>query len=123
MRKLKYHVACTLDGFIAHPDGSFDGFVDQGDHVADFLASYATYDAVLMGRKTYEVGLRVGVTDPYPTMKPYVFSRGMTRSPDPRVTIVSEKAGDVVRALKREPGKDIWLCGGADLARALFDEE
>jgi dihydrofolate reductase len=37
--------------------------------------------------------------------------------------VVSEKAADVVRALKREPGKDIWLCGGADLARTLFEEE
>jgi dihydrofolate reductase len=122
MRMLKYHVASTLDGFIAHPDGSFGGFPTEGDHVTDFLASYASYDVVLMGRKTYEVGLKVGVTDPYPTMKQYVFSRTMGRSPDPRVEIVSEVAGDVVRRLKGEPGKDIWLCGGAELARTLLDE-
>jgi dihydrofolate reductase len=122
VRKLRYHVASTLDGFIAHPDGSFGGFLAEGDHVADFLASYTSYDTVLMGRKTYEVGLAVGVTDPYPTMKPYVFSRTLERSPDPRVEIVREGAGDRVRKLKKEPGKDIWLCGGAELAGALFDE-
>jgi len=122
VRKLRYHVACTLDGFIAHPDGSFGGFLAEGDHVADFLASYASYDTVLMGRKTYEVGLAVGVTDPYPTMKPYVFSRTIERSPDPRVEIVAEGAGDLVRMLKDRPGKDIWLCGGAELAGSLFDE-
>ena len=122
MRKLRYHVACTLDGFIAHPDGSFGGFLAEGDHVADFLASYASYDTVLMGRKTYEVGLSVGVTDPYPTMKPYVFSRTLGKSPDPRVEIVAEGAADLVRRLKDRPGKDIWLCGGAELAGALFEE-
>ena len=122
MRKLRYHVACTLDGFIAHPDGSFGGFLAEGDHVADFLASYASYDTVLMGRKTYEVGLAVGVTDPYPTMKPYVFSRKLGKSPDPRVEIVADGAGDLVRKLKDRPGKDIWLCGGAELAGSLFDE-
>jgi dihydrofolate reductase len=122
MRMLKYHVASTLDGFIARLDGTFDGFPTEGDHVDDFLASHASYDAVLMGRKTYEVGSKVGVTDPYPTMKSYVFSRSMKESPDPRIEIVSERACELVRHLKGEPGKDIWLCGGAELARTLFDE-
>jgi len=116
MRALKYYVACTTDGFIAHPDGSFDGFLPEGEHVADFLESYRWFDTVLMGRKTYEVGLREGKTNPYPTLKSYVFSRAMEASPDPNVTLVSENAVEVVRGLRSEAGKDIWLCGGADLA-------
>ena len=121
MRKIRYHVASTLDGFIAHPDGSLGGFLAEGDHGADFLATYASYDTVLMGRKTYEVGIAVGVTDPYPTMKSYVFSRTLAKSPDPRVEIVRDGGEDVVRNLKVGPGKDIWLCGGAELAGSLFD--
>ena len=120
MRPLKYYVATTLDGFIAHQDGSFDGFLWDDEVVADFFASYEWFDAVLMGRKTYEVGLREGKTDPYPTMKSYVFSRTMEESPDEKVELISEDAVERVRALKQQPGKAVWLCGGAELASTLF---
>jgi dihydrofolate reductase len=66
---------------------------------------------------------RLGVTDPYPFLRSYVFSRTMTKSPDERVEIVSENAGELVRKLKDESGKDIYLCGGAELAAELFKEE
>lgn len=39
MRRLIYQVACSANGFIAHPDGALDGFPD-GDHVADFLRTH-----------------------------------------------------------------------------------
>ena len=122
MRALKYYVACTADRFIAHADGSFDGFLQEGEHVADFLESYKWFDTVLMGRKTYEVGLREGKTNPYPMLRSYVFSRSMKASPDPNVTLVSENAAGVVRSLRAEAGNDIWLCGGADLAATLCRE-
>jgi dihydrofolate reductase len=120
MRALKYYVACTADGFIAHADGSFDGFLMDGEHVADFLESYKSFDTVLMGRKTYDVGLREGKTNPYPTLRSYVFSRAMKASPDPNVTLISQNAVEVVRGLRNESGKDIWLCGGADLAATFM---
>lgn len=138
MRELIYYVATTLDGFIAHEDGSFDGFPWDDAYGSDLFASFPEtipahlrgeggtradnkrFDAVLMGRKTYEVGLQDGVTNPYPTLDQYVFSRTTKESPDEHVTLVSENAVDVVNALKQESGKAIWLCGGANLATTLF---
>src|SRR5690606_32914308 len=100
MRELIYYVASTLDGFIAHEDGSFEGFPWDDAYGADLFASFPEtipahlregqstragnkyFDAVLMGRKTYEVGLQEGITSPYPTLEQYVFSRTMKESPD-----------------------------------------
>ncbi|MGI9098289.1 MAG: dihydrofolate reductase family protein [Solirubrobacteraceae bacterium] len=122
MRKLRYVVASTLDGFICREDGSFDDFPNEGDHVQAYLDLLASFDAVLMGRATYEVGLKLGVTSPYPTMKQYVVSSSMSQSPDPAVELVSQDVGGLVRRLRSEPGGDIYLCGGAVLATALVDE-
>ncbi len=139
MRDLVYYIATTLDGFIARDDGSFEEFPLNEDFIADLLATYPEtfpapfrgtghdradnrkFDAVLMGRKTYEVGLEQGLTNPYPTLDQYVFSRSMKKSPDPAVVLVSEGAVDVVRALKQEDGRSIWICGGSELATDLFE--
>lgn len=139
MRKLIYLVACTIDGFIAREDGSFDFFPMTGEHIPYIVAEYpdtipghlrdalgvradnAHFDTVLMGRNTYEVGSAVGVTSLYAHMRQYVVSRTMPASPSPDVQLVSTDPIDLVRGLKREGGRDIWLCGGARLAGALYD--
>jgi dihydrofolate reductase len=140
MRKLTYYVACTVDRFISRPDGSFDFYLTEGEHIADLLESFPEtipahlrdqlgvhaankcFDAVLMGRRTYEVGSRMGITSPYPQMKQYLFSRTMTESPDANVVLVSQDALSTVTELKKQSGKDVWLCGGGDLATTLFPE-
>ncbi|MBC8075535.1 MAG: dihydrofolate reductase [Chloroflexales bacterium] len=138
MRDLIYYVASTLDGFIAHHDGSFDGWPWDDDYGVDLFETFPEtlpahlrtpenasvdnkwFDVVLMGRRTYEVGLKEGLTNPYPTMQQYVFSRTMQQSPDANVTLVADNVVDVVQELKQGTGKAIWLCGGAELASTLF---
>jgi dihydrofolate reductase len=120
MRTLKYHVAASLDGFIARPDGSYDAFLQAGDFVTDYVDSWSGYDTILMGRRTYEIGLKAGVTNPYPTLRTYVFSRTLGPSPDPAVTVIADDPIAAVRALKAQPGRAIYLCGGGELAALLY---
>jgi dihydrofolate reductase len=120
MSKLTYYVAATLDGHIAHEDGSFDGFPWHDDVVADFFRELEKFDTVLMGRKTYEVGLEQGKTSPYPAMRQILFSRSMEESPDEAVELVRTDAAEFVRGLKEEEDQEIWLCGGAEIASALM---
>lgn len=138
MRTLTYYVACSVDGFIAHLDGSHGGFSQDSDYFAELFATFPEtvpthlrevmgvhgenrwFDVVLMGRKTYEIGLQDGVTSPYSHLKQYLFSRSLQHSPDAAVELVSDNAVEVVTALKQEPGQGIWLCGGANLASTLF---
>ncbi len=120
MRTLVYHVAATLDGFIADTEHGVSAFPTEGDHVEEYVAALRSYEAVVMGRKTYDFGLRFGVTDPYPWLDTYVISRSMTESPSARVQIADDGVA-LVRRLKDAPGKPIYLAGGGELARALFD--
>jgi dihydrofolate reductase len=140
MSELKYFVACSVDGFIAGEDGSTDAFVNDEDYLVGLFVTFPEtcpahlcraldvrgenrhFDTVLMGRNTYEPGLEIGLTSPYPTLDQYVFSTTMEESPDGEVTLVSEDATGLVRGLKAERGKDIWLAGGATLAASLLSE-
>ena len=122
LRKLTYLVASTLDGQIALADGSFDCFAAAGDdHVADYLEAVQRFSAVIMGRNTYDVGLRAGVTDPYPALETYVVSASLKESPDPKVRLIAGDPAGFVRRLKATEGGAIYLCGGARLAAELLE--
>ena len=121
MAALRYYVAATVDGFIAREDGAFDVFAAEGGHVADYVAFMRAQRVVLMGRRTYEVGLALGVTNPYPWLRQVVFSRTLPASPDANVELVAGDPAEFVRRLKAEqPDADLWLCGGGALAAALL---
>ncbi|MFJ2766223.1 dihydrofolate reductase family protein [Streptomyces prasinus] len=142
MRKLTYFVAATLDGFIASPDADHSMFLEGQDHGAwvldtlpetlptalrqriPGLAERANrrFDTVLMGRGTYERGLRDGATSPYQHLRQYVVSAGLDSTPDRSVEVVAGDPLDFVRTLKKEDGLGIWLCGGGKAAATLRDE-
>ncbi|MBD2756663.1 dihydrofolate reductase family protein [Spirosoma validum] len=130
MRKLIYDVAASFDNFIAHSDGSIDGFLTEGEFVADFLERIQSYGAVLMGRKTYEWGYAFGLqkgqpayTQVNPDLKNYIFSTSVTFEPGDLIDVVSDNEIDFVQQLKAEDGKPIWLCGGGELAGKLLDAQ
>lgn len=115
MRRLRYQVAVSLDGFIADVDGSADWIPMDPD--IDFAGLFAQFDTFLMGRKTYETsGAMVS------GQRVVVASTTLDPEAHPGLTIIGEDLAAGVAALKAEPGKDIWLFGGGELFRSLLAE-
>ena len=52
MKRIRYLVAASLDGYIAGPNGEFDWIVQ--DPEIDFGAMFAQFDTFLVGRRTFE---------------------------------------------------------------------
>ena len=118
MRRVRYSVAVSLDGYIAGPNGEADWIVMDPD--IDFAGMFEQFDTFLLGRRTFEAMGRAGQSAS-PGIKTVVFSRTLRQEDHPKVTIVAEGAEETVAALRAEEGKDIWLFGGGSLFRSLLD--
>ena len=116
-RRVCYSVAMSLDGYIADPNGGYDWIVM--DPEIDFGAMFARYDAVLMGRKSYDMSKGSGGYG-MPGPKAYVFSKTLKQADVPDAT-VSHDPEATVAALKKAKGKAIWLFGGGELFRSLLE--
>lgn len=120
MRRIRYQVAISLDGYIAGPKGEADWIVMDPD--IDFRALFAQFDTALIGRQTFQ-GMARGKKKPgaLPGLKTFVFSRTLRQRDYPKVTVVAENVDATVAALRAGSGKDIWLYGGGVLFRSLLD--
>jgi dihydrofolate reductase len=119
MRSVVVQVATSADGYIARPDGDVK-WLDRPSPPGDYgmREFYDTVDTVLMGRKTWEIGIKLGQSH-YPGKKNYIFSH--TAREAEHVEIVTEEPAAFVRGLRSQPGKDIWLVGGGELIATLID--
>jgi len=118
-RRLRYHVAVSLDGFIAGPNGEVEWIVT--DPSIDFGALYKEFDTLVVGRKTYETMTAQGDQGTIPGFDVVVFSRTLPPFTRRGLRIVNDDPREVVTTLKAKEGRDIWLFGGGLLFRSLLD--
>jgi dihydrofolate reductase len=120
MKRIRYGVAMTLDGFIAGPNGEADWIVM--DPEVNFAEIWAQFDTLLMGRRTYEAAIaRLGESS-MRGPKVVVVSRTLKPSDHPNATIIADVTQAQMQSLRTEPGqKDIWLMGGGALFRTLLE--
>lgn len=125
MRKLILGLAVTLDGYIEGPNGEYDWcFTDQDYGLNEFFTSV---DAIFIGRKSYEMAQQHAdnnngeIVPGMPVMTEYVFSRTLKSVKEGAVLISEDSIAEALR-IKEQPGKDIWLFGGASLTDALMKE-
>lgn len=118
MRRVRFSVAMSLDGFIAGPEGQNDWIVM--DPEIDFRALMSSFDTILMGRKTYEASRGHG-DGGMPGINGYVFSRTLKQKDCPGVTVTAN-ARETIDGIKAMAGKDLWLFGGGGLFRSLLEQ-
>ena len=124
-RKVIVHIAASADGYIARPDGDIEWLTarpaPKGFYGMD--AFMKTVDTKLLGRKTYDISLRLGAK--FDAKNPtIVFSRQAPPAPvPPGVEFVSGPIGPFVSRLRERPGKNIWLMGGGDLIASFLDAQ
>src|SRR3970282_104327 len=136
MRKLKMWNLVTLDGFF---EGLKSWEIDWHDTIwGDEMEKYAieqskSTDMLLFGRVTYEgmasywPSQKGEIADFMNTIPKIVFSRTIEKADWSNTRLVKENAEKEVAKLKRQPGKDLFVFGSANLsstlmAHGLFDE-
>lgn len=120
MRKLILQVAVSLDGYIEGPNGEYDWcFTDQDYGMTEFMQSV---DSLFIGRKSYELTQTMGeaAMAPFAHLATYVFSTTLTEV-KPGATLIYKNIEEEVKRIKNNPGKDIWLFGGASLTTSLLN--
>lgn len=133
MRSIILNLAITLDGFIEGPNGEIDWLVrdasvDFGDILNEILSDK---DIIFYGRVSYD---KWGNTQPDENASPkirdayqlmnskqkYVFSRTKTTDGS-KAIFINSNIKERVEEIKQQPGKNIWLYGGAKLVTTFLN--
>ena len=125
-RNVIVHIATSADGYIARPDGDIDWLATRpapkGFYGMD--AFMKSIDTTVLGRKTYDVSLRLGATFGSKKSRTIVFSRNAAPANVPSgVEFVNDAIGPFMKDLREQPGKDIWLMGGGELIASFLDAQ
>ncbi len=130
MRKVILELITSLDGFIEGVNGEID-WIPFDEEAANYLNGFADeIDSILYGRTSFEMYGRH--ENPDTTMeaesslwsklkskKKYVFTTDESRIFEDATT-VSGDIKEAVHKIKQEPGKNIWLFGGASLTESFL---
>jgi dihydrofolate reductase len=114
------HVAVSLDGLIARPDGAVDWLLEEAPPEEFGLDSfYAGVDAILMGRGAYDAVRGMGAW-PYADKRVLVVTH---RAPEDAPRGVEARGGElgaIVAAIEAEGLGRVWVMGGGDLIRQMM---
>ena len=131
MRKLKFQMQTTLDGFVSGPNGEMDWVTwNWGQDIKDYVTAITEpVDTMLLGRVLAEgfiphwtAGLKdnmEGAQKIVETPK-VVFTKTMQDNPWENTVLANGDLADEVNRLKRQEGGDIIAYGGVSFAASLI---
>jgi dihydrofolate reductase len=122
-RKIVVNIATSADGYIARPDGNIDWLTSRPAPKGFYgIAAFErTIDAILLGRKTFDLSLELGARFGG-RRRTYVFSRRPPPASLPRgVEFVRDPVERFVTRLREQRGKNIWMMGGGDIIASFLD--
>jgi dihydrofolate reductase len=123
-RSVVLYIAMSADGYIAKTDGdlAFLSVVEQPGEDYGYAAFTDTVDTVIMGRKTYEKVLSFGIEFPHKGRACYIMTRTLKGHNDD-VTFCDKDIATLITELKAQPGKNIFIDGGAKLVHEMMQKK
>jgi dihydrofolate reductase len=128
MRKIILNLATTLDGFIEGANGELDWCILDADmHFDSFLESI---DTIFYGRVSYDQWGNYQPDASAPDLEKQIYSAIKSRKKfvfssqsrvDDKATFISTDIVAEVEKIRNQPGKDIWLYGGAKLINTFIE--
>lgn len=127
MRKVVLYIALSADGYIADANGGI-GWLEG--HAKEYTGDYGYtefiegVDTIVMGYNTYhQISTELFQTEwPYKGMVTYVLTHRKRQDTD-EIKFVDCPVTELVDILKRQEGKEIWICGGAAVAQPLVERD
>ena len=126
MKEVKLFIAMSLDGYIADSKGGVDWLGGQGndDNIDAYSEFVKDIDTVIMGWNTYHQIITELSPDEwvYDNLTTYVVTHNRKTSSD-KIRFTNESPVDLIKKLREGNGKNIWICGGANLIQQLVKED
>jgi dihydrofolate reductase len=118
---VRVFIACSLDGFIAGPDGDLSWLPEPGGDDHGFGSFLDGISALLMGRATYRVVEGFGGEWPFGERPVFVATTRPLAAAASTVCAVSGTPAELLSAVRDVTPGDVYLDGGS-LIRQFLDE-
>lgn len=119
------YIAMSLDGYIADKYGRVDWLSGHGDgeNVDTYSEFIKDVDTVVMGWNTYnQITTELSPNEwVYGQLTSYIITHRALPSTD-NIKFVSDDPCGIVKRLKEENGKTIWICGGGNIIQPLMQD-